>query len=426
MKYPLAFDSWGEEEYETVNRTVRSGNRTMGAAVRNFEYEFVKWHKRELTHEAVMVNSGSSANLLAISALFITQSWSRGDEVIVPAVGWSTTYAPLVQLGLTAVFVDVDADGVIDITNLDKFVSQRTRAVVAVNVLGRPPQLTVLRNFCDRHGLALIEDNCEGFGSYEYNLPDTNWCGFAGDVGTWSFFFSHHLNTMEGGMVVARNSGVADCVRCLRAHGWIRDLRSDRLLQTFNGNIRQPDFNDKFTFILPGYCMRPTEIQGAVGLVQLGRAKEFLVHRKANSMFFMNVINRVKTFKTISDPARIGHTWYGLPLHVEPLYEGRRNALARYLARNGIESRPVITGNFLRQPMARNFGTVIANGLNRYEGDCTLSNIDHSLQNGYFKNADDIDANAMFFGNTGHNLKNEIDYLGVMLQKFLEHEKGGV
>ena len=192
MVYELAASTWGNEELEAIQRVVSSGRYTMGPEVGAFEEDFARYFGKRY---AVMVNSGSSANLIAVASLFYKadRPLERGDEVIVPAISWSTTYHPLQQYGLKLRFVDVDPETLnIDADQLDAAVGPRTRMIVGVSILGNPAPLDRLRAFADRHDLVFLEDNCESMDA-ELNGRKT---GTFGDIGTFSFFFSHHVSTM--------------------------------------------------------------------------------------------------------------------------------------------------------------------------------------------------------------------------------------
>ena len=196
--YDLASSTWDEEEQRVIERVFAEGRVTMGGNVRQFEERFAE--KFGMKH-AVMVNSGSSANLVAVAALFYRKDrpLQRGDEVIVPAISWSTTYHPLQQYGLRLRFVDVELDTLnIDVTKLEAALTPRTRLVVAVSILGNPAALDTIRAFYDAHDLILFEDNCESMGS----TLGGKYCGTFGHVNTISTFFSHQISTMEGGRPV--------------------------------------------------------------------------------------------------------------------------------------------------------------------------------------------------------------------------------
>src|SRR5512134_2985947 len=205
MFYELASSSWGEEEIAAMHRVIASGMFTMGENVRRFEAAFAE---KFGSRHALMVSSGSTANLVGIAALFYRKErpLQRGDEVIVPAISWSTTYYPLQQYGLRLRFVDVQLDTLnMDVSRLEEALTPRTRMVMGISILGNPAALDVMRAFCDRHGLYFFEDNCESLGA----TLNGRLCGTFGDIGTFSTFYSHHISTMEGGLLVTNDMEIA-------------------------------------------------------------------------------------------------------------------------------------------------------------------------------------------------------------------------
>ena len=220
MFYDLASSSWGEEEIAALHRVIDGGQLTIGPSVRKFEEDFAR--KFGIRH-ALMVSSGSAANLVGLAALFYKRDrpLQRGDEVIVPSISWATTYYPLQQYGLRLRFVDVELESLnMDVSQLERALTPRTRMVVAVSILGNPAALDVLRAFCDRHGLYLFEDNCESMGSSLHGRP----CGTFGDINTFSTFFSHHISTMEGGVLATNTTELYHLARSI-ARAWL-DARS--------------------------------------------------------------------------------------------------------------------------------------------------------------------------------------------------------
>src|SRR5246500_3310017 len=198
MFYDLAASTWGAEELAAIQRVIASDRFTIGPNVAAFEKACAAYFGRK---HAVMANSGSSANLIAVASLFFKKDrpLQRGDEVIVPAISWSTTYHPLQQYGLKLRFVDVELSTLnMDVSKLKRALTPRTRAIVAVSILGNPAALDVLERFARQHGLYLIEDNCE---SMDAEL-DGRKTGTFGHLNTFSFFFSHHISTMKGGIVL--------------------------------------------------------------------------------------------------------------------------------------------------------------------------------------------------------------------------------
>jgi len=278
MFYELAVSTWGREEIEAIERVIASDRFTSGPYVAAFEEAFAAYHGRQY---AVMVNSGSSANLLGVAALFFKRErpLARGDEVIVPAISWATTYHPLQQYGLKLKIVDIEVDTInMDCRQLDAALSPRTRAIVGVSILGNPAALDVMRRFADQHGLYFIEDNCE---SMDAELAGKK-AGTFGHLSTFSSFFSHHISTMEGGMVTTDDRELYELVRSLRAHGWTRDVPAGSSIF----EKRDDDFYEAYRFILPGYNVRPIEMSGAIGLEQLKKLPAMTAARRRNWALF--------------------------------------------------------------------------------------------------------------------------------------------
>lgn len=279
--YELATSSWGQEETDAMARIIASGRFTMGEEVAAFEREFAAYHGKQ---HGIMVNSGSSANLIATASLFFKKDRPlvRGDEVIVPALSWSTTYHPLQQYGLKLRFVDIELETLnMDVSRLEEALTPRTRAIVAVSILGNPAALDVIEAFAAKHGLYVIEDNCE---SLDAELNGRK-AGTFGHLNTSSFFFSHHIATMEGGMVLTDDLELAHLCRSLRAHGWTRDLPPDSPVYDRAGS----DFFEAYRFILPGYNVRPLELEGAIGREQLKKLPGLTALRRANLALFQSL-----------------------------------------------------------------------------------------------------------------------------------------
>ena len=281
MFYDLAVSTWGPEEIEAIRRTIAEGSFTMGEQVAAFEEEFARYFGMRY---GVMVNSGSSANLIAVAALFYKtdRPLQRGDEVIVPAIAWSTTFHPLQQYGLKLRFVDVELDTLnIDARKLQRALTPRTRMIVAASILGNPAALDIIQNFARSHGLYFLEDNCE---SMDAEIAGRK-TGTFGQVNTFSFFFSHHISTSEGGMVLTDDDELHHLLRCVRAHGWTRDLPPGSPLFERYGS----DHFEAYRFILPGYNVRPLEISGAIGRQQLKKLPVMTAQRRRNFAFFQEV-----------------------------------------------------------------------------------------------------------------------------------------
>jgi CDP-6-deoxy-D-xylo-4-hexulose-3-dehydrase len=345
MFYDLASSSWGQEELDAVMRVIQSGRLTMGAHVHRFEEAFAA--NFGMAH-AVMVSSGSAANLVGVAALFHKKErpLRRGDEVIVPAISWATTYYPLQQYGLRLRFVDVDLHTLnIDVSQLEKALTPRTRMVMTVNILGNPCALDVLRDFCDGHGLYLFEDNCESMGA----SLNGKLCGTFGDINAFSTFFSHHISTMEGGLLLTDSLELAHLARSLRAHGWTRDLPPRSPIF----EPREDDFFEAYRFILPGYNARPLELSGAVGIEQLKKLDSLLEVRRCNAALFVKLFRDDPRFIIQREHGR--SSWFSFTLILNPELGIDRRAVMRALKRADIGYRMITGGCFLRHDVIRYF-----------------------------------------------------------------------
>ena len=346
--YPLATSTWDDAELAAIAEVVESGRFTMGPRVAEFERRCAEALG---TRHAVMVNSGSSANLLAVAAAVLDPriDLAAGDEVIVPAVSWATTYYPLAQYGLRLRFVDIDLDTLnLDLDGVAAAVTERTRAVFAVNLLGNPLDYARLRAVCDEHGLLLLEDNCESLGA----TFEGRSAGTFGRMGTLSSFFSHHISTMEGGVVLTDDEELRQILVSLRAHGWTRELPVDNVVHPKSGDA----FDDLFRFVLPGYNVRPLEMSGALGITQVAKLPALVAGRRRNADVFRSAMADL--------PVRLQRetgesSWFGFSMVLEGPLAGRRRELVAALDAAGVESRPVVAGNFARNPVMRYLDAVV-------------------------------------------------------------------
>jgi CDP-6-deoxy-D-xylo-4-hexulose-3-dehydrase len=354
IPYRLAADTFGAEEMRAAKAVLDSGQLTMNQQVRDFESDFAEWVGMP---QAVMVNSGSSANLLMIDALLRSTSGAprllAGDEVIVPGLAWPTTVWPIAQLGLIPVFADIDPTTLaIDLDSALEVIGPRTRAMFLIHPLGRALDMPKYRDFCRDHGLELIEDCCESLGAHWMNAH----VGSAGLAASFSFYFSHHLSTIEGGMVVTDDFDLANDLRGLRAHGWVRD-RADKDAWV----AKYPGFDPRFLFTSVGYNVRPTEIQGAIGRVQLKRLDGMLVAREkrvravrewlSSSAPWLELIGSESLdVPTTENRRERTNSWMVLPFRLGPDAPTDRDTVVAYLEDHGVETRPIIAGNLARHP----------------------------------------------------------------------------
>jgi CDP-4-dehydro-6-deoxyglucose reductase, E1 len=392
MKYSLSSDTWNKEEIQAIQDVINDGRYTMGPRVAQFEKEFAEHFD---VPYAVMVNSGSTANLLMWSCLG-NKDMLNGN-VIVPSVSWSTTYFPLIQNKFTPNFVDVDLDTLnLDVSKIEEAITPETVAVFSVNLLGNSCDYSEITRLCKKHNLILIEDNCESLGaisnlSYvEGNNIKVKKCGTVGRMGSFSFFFSHHMQTMEGGMIVCHDKDDYDFIRSLRAHGWCRDLPDDNNLYDKTGD----PFKDSFTFITPGYSVRPLEMSGAIGSVQLKKCDKFIEERRNNAKYFVEKFSKLDN---VIIQQEIGKSsWFGFSVILKDKLSGKRDEVIKKLTELGVETRPIIAGNFMKQPVIDYF---------TYIGRGTYDNADYLHDNGFF------------MGNDVTNLKENIDMVFNALQK---------
>jgi CDP-6-deoxy-D-xylo-4-hexulose-3-dehydrase len=359
-RLPLHVPSYGADEVNEALDSLLSTCVTMGDKVRRFE---VLWAQYLGVREAVMVNSGSSANLVAAAAL-VNSAFPRplvpGDEVIVPAVAWSTTYFPLVNVGLVPVLVDVDPDTfTIDPVAAARAIGPRTRGLMPVHLLGNACDMRALGDLAARHDLLVIEDSCEAHGARFEGKP----VGTFGTMGTFSFYFSHHISTIEGGMVVTDDPELADLARTLRSHGWTRDVRR-------KPSIVDAPIDERFLFVNLGYNFRPMEVQGAFGLHQLAKLEPFIKIRRDNVEYWNAGLRRHARWLR-ECPGRDTNgsrsVWFGYPITVRPEAPFSRDELAGFFESRGIATRPIMAGNFRDQPAISLFPHRIAGPLDRSE-----------------------------------------------------------
>ncbi len=364
---PLVVTGYGADEVIEALDALVSTQVTMGARTRAFETD---WARRCGRRHGVMVNSGSSANLLMLAALVEVGRLSPGDEVLVPAVGWSTTLFPVAQAGLVPVLVDVDpASLCIDPVAAARARTPRTRAVLAVHLLGQPAPL--LDAAFD--GLLRLEDACAAHGASVGARP----VGGLGDAASFSFFFSHHITTIEGGMVVTHDDAVADALRSLRAHGWIRE-RSDREALA----AARPGCDPRFLFVSPGWNLRPTEVQAAFGLVQVGRLDGWVARRRANHAAWCAALSGMPGVTVFPEVPGTAHAGFAFPF----LVDGDRARAQRHLAAHGIDSRPISGGHLAHHPAWDALGRAWPHAAPRVAGPTPV--------------ADRIDAHGVFVGNS--------------------------
>lgn len=386
MKYELASSSWDNKEIEAIQNVIRRDCYTMGKSVHQFEEDFARYTNHKY---CVMVNSGSSANLLAIAAMFYKKDnpLKRGDEVIVPAVSWATTYYPLYQYGLHLKFVDVNLETLnMDTDALAEAITDKTRLIFAVNLLGNPNEFAAIQEIIKGKNITLLEDNCESLGGVYDGKP----LGSIGLIGTYSTFFSHHMATMEGGVIGTDDEELYDILLSIRSHGWTRHLPKENKLCVKSDN----NFEESWRFILPGYNVRPVEMMGAIGVEQLKKLPEFIRHRRQNAEYFKKLFSGDDRFILQRE---IGlSSWFGFSFLINKGVEIDRKHIIDVLTKANIETRPIVAGNFAKKEVVRYF--------------------DHEIS-GELKNSDYIDERGFFVGNHQFDIKDKLDYLKDVLKR---------
>lgn len=379
MNYELAAPTWGAEEKQTILDVVESDLFTMGPRVKAFEEQFAGYFGMKY---AVMANSGSSANLLAVASLCYRQNrpLQRGDEVIVPCISWATTFHPLQQYGFKLKFVDIDLRTLnMDVQELKKAITKKTRMVVAVSILGNPCKFDEITRLCAENDIILFEDNCESMGArYQGRFTGT-----FGLVNTFSTFFSHHISTMEGGLALTNDKEMYNLLKAMRNHGWTRDQDADSPLYA----RRSEEFYEAYRFILPGYNVRPGEIHGAIGSTQLKKLDGFLKARRENARHFVNLFKDDGRF--IIQQENGESSWFCFTMIVDPRSGIQRKSVLGKLKAAGIEHRMITGGNLLRHDVIKYYDHEVTKSTN--------ANIAHD--------------HGFFVGNTPFDIRNKIDHL---------------
>lgn len=335
INLPLASDTWDQKELNAATEILKSKQLTMGLYVKLFEKKINKLIKSK---HCVMCNSGSSANLLIANVLKFHSKYKLklGDEIIVPAVSWSTSYAPFYQAGCKLKFVDIDLQTLnYNLNSLEKAINKKTKVILVVNLLGNPNNFNKIFKLIKNTNIILIEDNCESLGS-KYN---NKFCGTIGLMGSFSTFYSHHISTMEGGFVCTNNDECYHILLSLRAHGWTRNLPKKNKIYKFPKKTE----NESWNFILPGYNLRPGEIHASIGIQQIKKLNLFIKYRKINAKHFINLFSNSPFYiqKEIGESS-----WFGFSLILKENNIKNIKELKKLLVKLKVDFRPIVTGNF--------------------------------------------------------------------------------
>ena len=349
--FPLKDSTFRNKDLIEGIKVIFSKDVTMSKVTKKFEKVFSK--KIKIPY-SLMVNSGSSANLLALQCLinpYRKKNLRQGDEVLVPAICWSTSFWPIIQSGLKPVFVDVNKyDFNIDLNDLIKKISKKTKALMLVHVLGCSVDMDKLMKILKRKKIILIEDTCESIGAKYKN----KFLGTFGDFSTFSFYFSHQISSIEGGMICCKNKDDEDIIKSLRSHGWAKDLSNQKSLEK-----KYKKINKKFFFINSGFNFRPTDVQAAIGLSQFRSLDSFIKIRKINRYKIIKKLTSDKRWSNqvafVENSSSVKPSWFGLTMLLDKRFKYKKKYILNKLDKLGIENRPIISGNFLKQPALRKY-----------------------------------------------------------------------
>ena len=370
-------------DLETLIDFIRHTKRfTQFAKVREFEQAYSQWQGCKYS---VFVNSGSSANLLLVNALKEMLGWQTGDEIILPAVTWPTTITPVMQGGLTPVFVDANlTDLSFDYAQLERKITPRTKGIFVAHLLGFPADIARLQQVTDGRGITIIEDCCESQGATLGGVK----VGNLSLAGTFSFYWGHHMTSVEGGMICTNNEDLYKLLVLKRSHGLARELPSE-----YHAAIKtkHPDIDFNFLFLTDGVNFRNTEFNAVLGIRQLQRLDDFIRIRNRNYGHFLRLCRRYPSeLLTLDAP--------GISSFVFPfIFRDRKlkQAFQRHIQEAGIESRPLISGNLLRQPFLQQY----------YDSN-------------QYPNADLLHTNAFYIGNNQFVTEERIQVLADFTHKF--------
>ena len=389
---PLTIPTYGSEEVEEAVDSLLSTWVTMGSKVKKFEEAFANYNG---SRHAVMVNSGSSANLLALSVLTnhtIPDHIEKGSEIITPAVTWATTVYPIANVGCIPVLVDVDPRTFnISPAEVEEAITPKTKAIVPVHLLGGPCEIDIIQRIAETNDLYVVEDTCESTGA-EFRGTKL---GTFGDMGTFSFFLSHHISTIEGGMIVTDNDELYENLKAMRAFGWVRDLQDKEKYASANKGI-----DPRFLFITSGYNLRPTEIQGGFGIHQIKKLDGFIDIRRSNAADWTKKLSPYSDLLILpEEQPGTKHVYFGYPITVRPDAPFTREQLVDHLERKLVETRPVMAGNMAEQPV--------------------MKNLPHRIS-GHLTNSEMIMRQSFFFGNHTGIGSAEREYITNSIIEFLD------
>ena len=343
---------WSSEEiYVSIDSILNGKWIVSGEKVHQFQ---VKFSKKYNVKKSLMVNSGSSANLVMITALKKKFSWQDGDEIIVSPVGFPTTISPLIQNNLKPVFIDIEYDTLnFDVDLIENKITKKTKAIFVSPVLGNPPNMDIIKNICEKHNILLIGDNCDSLGTRwgENLLTDMYHCW------STSFYPAHHITTGEGGMISSNDEELIKLATSIA--WWGRDCycvgsanlipcgtcgnRFDKWIPEYDGII-----DHKYLFTNIGYNLKPLDLQGAIGIEQLKKVDEIDRLRKNNFSIFSEAISERKDCRTVNIHEKSDVSWFGFPIICKD--KETKEKFVSYMEKNKIQTRNYFAGNILIHP----------------------------------------------------------------------------
>jgi CDP-6-deoxy-D-xylo-4-hexulose-3-dehydrase len=383
MNWKLQENVISESDLDLLVTFIRQTKRfTQFTKVKEFEDAYAKWQGCKY---CVYVNSGSSANLIIVNALKELRKWENGDEVIVPAVTWPTTITPVIQCGLTPVFVDVNLDDLsFDYDQLESKITSRTRGIFVAHLLGFPSNFKRLKEIIGDRKIDIFEDSCESQGA----TLDGVKVGNLGIASSFSFYWGHHMTTVEGGMLCTDDEDLFKLFLLKRSHGLARELPEE-----YHDQIKAqfPDIDFNFLFLTDGFNFRNTEFNAVLGLVQLEHINELIRIRNRNYQRFVKMCKKYpKDLITLESD---GVSSFVLPFIFHDFQ--KKDLFQKLIRTANIESRPLISGNLLRQPFLINY----------YDPQ-------------EYKKADFIHTNAFYIGNNQFVNDERLDGLEDLMEEF--------
>jgi len=330
----------------------------------------------------------------ALMSNLYSKRLKKNDEIIVPALAWSTSIFPLTQYGLKPVFVDCDLKTMnIDINQVKKAISKKTKGILIIPIYGNPCEMNEITKICKKKGLVLLEDTCESMGA-KYN---NKFLGGFGLASSFSFYFSHHITCLEGGITVTNDYELAEIMKIIRSHGWIRNVKEkEKWIKNY------PKIDPNFLFVNEGYNLRLTEPQARMGMTQIKKLDGFIKKRRNNADYLMSLMKKFNDFFTYQyETKRSFHTWFGFTIIIKDLKIIDRGRLCNFLNKNGIETRVIVSGNFTSQPVVKTF---------KHRTVGNLENASKIMNNGF---------SIGIHQNLGNN---EIKYIYNIFKKFLKRE----